>query len=41
MLEAVFHSVATFRTLIYNAVMADRGVYPADGHKENHHTADC
>jgi hypothetical protein len=36
-----FHSIAKLRAQIRNAVLADRGVYSADCHNENGHTADC
>jgi hypothetical protein len=38
---AGFHSIAKFRAQIHNAVIAERGVYQADCHKEICHTADC
>jgi hypothetical protein len=39
--EAVFHSIAKFRAQIHKAVIADRSVFQADGHKENCRTVDC
>jgi hypothetical protein len=38
---AGFHSIAKLRAEIFNPVLADRGVYSADCHKEKGHTADC
>jgi hypothetical protein len=36
-----FHSIAKLRAQIHNAVLADSGVFQADCHRENCHTADC
>jgi hypothetical protein len=36
-----FHSIAKLRAQIHNAVLADSGVFQADCHRENFHTADC
>jgi hypothetical protein len=36
-----FHCFAKIRTQIRNAVLADRGVFQADCHRENCRTADC
>jgi hypothetical protein len=36
-----FHTIAKLGTQIFNPGLADRGVYSADGHKENGRTADC
>jgi hypothetical protein len=42
MTGAGFHSFAKPRALVYNVVLADRGgVYSAECHIENRHTADC
>jgi hypothetical protein len=38
---AWFHSIAKLRAQIFNPVLADHGVYSADYHNENDHTADC
>jgi hypothetical protein len=36
-----FHCIAKLHDQICNAVWADRGVFQADCHRENCHTADC
>jgi hypothetical protein len=44
MAGAGFHStscIAKLRAQIFNPVLADHGVYSADCHNENGHTADC
>jgi hypothetical protein len=41
MAGAGFHSIAKFRAQIFNPVLADRGVYSADCHIANGHTAVC
>jgi hypothetical protein len=41
MAGAGFHSIAKLRAPIFNPVLAVRGVYSADCHNENGHTADC
>jgi hypothetical protein len=41
MAGAGFHSIAKLRAQICNAVLADRGVFQADCHRENCRTADC
>jgi hypothetical protein len=41
MAGAGFHSIAKLRTQIHNAVLAYRGVFQADCHRENCCTADC
>jgi hypothetical protein len=41
MAGAGFHSIAKLCAQIHNAVLADRGVFQADCHRENCRTADC
>jgi hypothetical protein len=41
MAGAGFHSIAKLRAQIHNAVLADRGVFQADCHRENCRSADC
>jgi hypothetical protein len=41
MAGAGFHSISKLRAQIFNPVMAVCGVYTADCHNENGHTADC
>jgi hypothetical protein len=41
MAGAGFHCFAKLRAQIRNAVLADRGVFQADCHREDCRTADC
>jgi hypothetical protein len=41
MAGAGFHSISKLHAQICNAVLADRGVFQADCHRENCRTADC
>jgi hypothetical protein len=41
MARAGFHSIAKLRAQFHNAVLAYRGVFQADCHRENCRTADC
>jgi hypothetical protein len=41
MAGAGFHSIAKLCAQIFNPVLAVPGVYSADCHNENGHTADC
>jgi hypothetical protein len=41
MAGAVFQSIAKLRAQIFTPGLAHRGVYSADCHNENAHTADC
>jgi hypothetical protein len=41
MAGTVFNSIAKLRAQIRNAVLADRGVFQAECHRENCHTANC